>query len=151
MTPASPTDVATLAPVVRRHLRVGWVGLALFVVLGLVLEGLHAVKAPLYLDVGTETRRLMWTLAHAHGTLLSLVHLAAGVTAAWLGPGVVSSVSSRLLTAGLVLLPLGFFLGGVSTYGGDPGVGVFLAPVGALAALFGVVGVARRVWVATAG
>ena len=29
----------------------------------------------------TEARRLMWTLAHTHGTLLGLVHLAFSATA----------------------------------------------------------------------
>lgn len=141
-------DLPVLA---RRHLRLGWVGLSTFVTLGLVLEGLHAVKAPLYLDVGSETRRLMWTLAHAHGTLLSLVQLSVAATAVLVGPQVVSAFASRALGLGLVLLPLGFFLGGIGTFGGDPGVGVFLAPLGALATLLGVVSVARAVWRATGG
>ena len=146
----SPTEPPTaLSPVVRRHLRAGWLGLSVFVFLGLVLEALHSMKVPLYLDVGSETRRLMWTLAHAHGTLLSLVQLGTAATARWLGGGVVSPGASRSLLAGLVLLPLGFFLGGVVTWGGDPGPGVFLAPVGALATLAGVVSVTRGVWVAT--
>jgi hypothetical protein len=34
-----------------------------------------------------------------------------------------------------VLLPLGFVVGGIWFYGGDPGLGVFLVPVGALALL----------------
>ena len=44
--------------------------------LGVFLETLHGFKAGFYLDASSATRRLMWTLAHAHGTLLSLVHLA---------------------------------------------------------------------------
>ena len=32
----------------------------------------------------------------------------------------------------IALVPGGFALGGVVTYGGDPGVGVFLVPVGAV-------------------
>ena len=51
------------------HLKLGWVWLLLFATLGLVLEGLHGLKAGFYLNVGMETRRLMWTLAHTHGTL----------------------------------------------------------------------------------
>ena len=139
-----------LSAVARRHLRIGWLGLVAFVVLGLVLEAFHAFKVPLYLDVGNETRRLMWTLAHAHGTLLSLVQLAVASTAALLGADVVSEAASRAMLAGWALLPLGFFLGGIGTFGGDPGPGVFLAPVGALATLLGMVLVARRVWAATA-
>lgn len=136
----------TPPPRVSLHLRAGWTGLLVFVVLGVVLEALHAVKAPAYLDVGQETRRLMWTLAHAHGTLLSLVHLATAATEMWLGAGVVSTWASRLLLLALVLLPVGFFLGGIGAYGGDPGLGVFLAPVGALAMVGGVALVARGVW-----
>ena len=138
-----------LPAVARRHLRLGWLGLAVFVALGILLEGLHAFKAPMYLDVGNETRRLMWTLAHAHGSLLSLIQLAVASSSVVLGPEVVPQVASRSLVAGWVLLPLGFFLGGIGTFGGDPGPGVFLAPVGALATLGGIAVVARRVWTTT--
>ena len=58
------------------HLRVGWWSMLVFLTLGVVLEALHAFKAGFYLDVSQETRRLMWTLAHAHGTLFGLVHIA---------------------------------------------------------------------------
>ena len=126
---------------IRHHLRFGWASIAVFVVLGAVLESLHAFKLPVYLDVGSETRRLMWTLAHAHGTLLGLVHVAFAATMAALGEALPRQ-AGRALSAASVLLPLGFFLGGVWTYGGDPGLGVLLAPVGALAAVFAVVRVA---------
>ena len=63
-----------------RHLRFGWVALAAFVTLGLVLDSLHALKLGWYLDVGNETRRLMWTLSHAHGVGLGLLHLGYGAT-----------------------------------------------------------------------
>ena len=138
-----------LPAVARRHLRLGWLGLAVYVALGILLEGLHAFKAPMYLDVGNETRRLMWTLAHAHGSLLSLIQLAVASSSVVLGPEVVSQGASRSLVAGWVLLPLGFFLGGIGTFGGDPGPGVFLAPVGALATLGGIAVVARKVWTTT--
>lgn len=123
---------------VRLHLRRGWLSIAVFVVLGAVLEVLHALKAPVYLDVGSETRRLMWTLAHAHGTLFGLLHVAFAATMASLGEPLPRQ-AGRALTAAGVLLPLGFFLGGLWTWGGDPGLGVVLAPVGALAAIFAVV------------
>ena len=51
----------------RRHLRAGWWALGFYLLLGLVLEAFHATKAGLYLDVGNETRRLLFRLAHAHG------------------------------------------------------------------------------------
>ena len=54
----------------RRHIRFGWWSLLVFASAGLVLESLHGFKVRAYLDTSNETRRLMWTLAHAHGTLL---------------------------------------------------------------------------------
>lgn len=57
----------------------------LFIVLGIALETMHAFKVGSYLNAGNEIRRLMWTLAHAHGTLLALVHLAFGATVALSG------------------------------------------------------------------
>ena len=39
-------------------------------------------------------------------------------------------ISGALLTA-TVLIPGGFFLGGVGFYGGDPGLGVLILPIGA--------------------
>jgi hypothetical protein len=117
-----------------RHLRVGWWSLLAFLLLGLVLESLHAVKAPLYLDASSETRRLLWRLAHAHGALLSVIHLVWATAGAPLLASRPERLAwaSRCLIAGGLLLPLGFFLGGVRVYGGDPSIGVLLAPPGAL-------------------
>ena len=61
---------------VSRHLKFGWWSLLLFLSLGIFLEALHGFKVSWYLNVGVETRRLMWRLAHAHGTLISLIHIA---------------------------------------------------------------------------
>ena len=99
-----------------------------------------------YLDVSNETRRLMWTLAHAHGTLLAIVHVVFGADVA-LRAGVAAEprLISTSLIAASVLLPGGFFLGGVAFYGGDPGVGVLLVPVGAVLLLFAIFSIARRV------
>jgi hypothetical protein len=35
-------------------------------------------------------------------------------------------------------MPLGFFLGGLKFYGGDPGLGIVLVPIGAALLLLGV-------------
>ena len=117
-----------------RHMRLGWWSLLVFLCLGLVIETLHGFKVPLYLDVSNETRRLLWTLAHAHGALISVVHVVFGLSlpamVAW--PDRQRSLASRCLTAALVLIPLGFFLGGVFIHEGDPGLGVLLLPPGAL-------------------
>ena len=63
-----------------QHLRFGWWSLFAFLALGLVLETLHGFKLAWYLNVDVEMRRLMFTLAHAHGALFGLVNIAAGVT-----------------------------------------------------------------------
>ena len=115
-----------------RHLRVGWCGLALFVAMGLALESLHAFKAGFYLDPEFETRRLLWTLAHSHGALLGLVNLALVPVLhrlpAWSGrPRQLASIG---LIGATVLMPVGFFLGGLDPHGGDPGRGVLLVPLG---------------------
>lgn len=125
---------------VRKHLRIGWLSLLLFLSLGIVLESLHGFKVGYYLDVSNSTRRLMWTLAHAHGTLLALVNLAFALTVhllpAW--PIKERSLASGSLLGATVLMPAGFFLGGVFVYGGDPGLGIFLLPVGAVMLLIAV-------------
>jgi hypothetical protein len=124
-----------------RHLRLGWWWLLVFAGLGLILETLHGFKVGAYLNVSNDTRRLMWRLAHAHGTLLGAVNILFGLTLRS-GSGStfrdLRTISVMLLGAS-ILLPVGFFLGGVQFYGGDPGLGVLVVPIGAvllLAALF---------------
>ena len=131
-------------PLATRHLRLGWWGLFVFVLGGAALETLHAIKAPSYLDAGHETTRLLFRLAHAHGTLLSLVNVAYAVTVQ-ARPATAQRSTSNALAAALVLLPLGFFAGGLGARGGDPGLGVILVPLGAIALVVAVVQVARRV------
>ena len=127
----------------RRHLRFGWASLSIFLTLGIVLEALHGFKIGWYLDVSNETRRLMWTLAHAHGTLLSLVHVAFGLTSRALGSFRSQRAASSCLIGATILLPGGFFLGGITIYEGDPGPGVLAVPIGALLLLAAVFLTAR--------
>lgn len=133
----------------RRHLRFGWATVALFAIGGLTLEALHGFKLGLYLDVGNETRRLLWTLAHAHGTLLGLLHIGWGATLAAADDDDHRKRRRRvgkLLRAATVLLPGGFFLGGVWTYGSDPGIAaVIMVPLGGLALVAALVQAARAV------
>src|SRR4029077_9297332 len=93
-----------------RNLRFGWWSLLVFLSLGGGLEALHGLKIGWYVDVGNDMRRLMFTLAHAHGTALALVNIAAGLTARTI-PGLEfrGSISFCLIWAG-ILFPLGFFL-----------------------------------------
>ena len=58
---------------VRRHLAFGWWAMAIFTLFGLLLEAAHGLKLGWYLDLGNATRRLLFTLGHAHGTLLGIV------------------------------------------------------------------------------
>jgi len=123
-----------LGHLTRRHLQFGWWSLLVFLTLGIGLEALHGFKAGLYLNVSNEMRRLMWTLAHAHGTLLALAQIAFAVTLphapAWPSPS--RLFASRCLQSASVLLPGGFFLGGLDLHGADPGLGIVLVPIGAL-------------------
>ena len=116
---------------ITRHLLIGWWSLLSFLSLGIALEVLHGTKAAWYLGADYEVRRLMWTLGHAHGSLLSLVHIALAATLSIShGPKHLRAISSCLFS-GSILLPCGFLLGGIFVYGGDPGIGVWLVPVGA--------------------
>src|SRR6266571_7488083 len=77
----STPSVRTIKKNADRNLRFGWWSLLVFLSLGGALETLHGFKIGWYLDVGNEMRRLMFTLAHAHGTLLAVVNIIAGLTA----------------------------------------------------------------------
>jgi len=128
----------------RRVLVLGWVLLALFLPLGMTLEALHALKWPVYL--GSPLRREMWTLAHAHGNLLGILCL----VFASLGERAIPDAAARrtiaiALGAGAVLMPLGFFLGGILNYEGDPSLGILLVPLGGACLLYALV---RAAWAA---
>ena len=125
-----------------RHLRVGAVALVVFATLGVVLEALHAFKVPWYLRVDNESRRLFFTLGHAHGTALGLLNLAVAAVCRRL-PRPLSPSASAALVAGTLLVPGGFFLGGLFAQGGDPGLGAVLIPPGALFVLVALVLLAR--------
>src|SRR5262245_18837062 len=96
----------------RAHLRYGWSALAVWLGFGVTLEALLGFKSvPYLLD---PMREELWRLAHFHGALLALVNL---VYVTWadrdtLAPGT-RRLASRALLAGSVLLPAGFFLGGI--------------------------------------
>ena len=132
------------AQLIRKHFLIGWWGIALYMGLGIALETMHGFKLGYYLSVDNETRRLMWTLSHTHGTLLSLLNVAMAATLHVLQPKgptdcAPPTLASGLTAAGWLLLPLGFFLGGLHFYGGDPGPGVLLVPVGALLKILGII------------
>ena len=117
----------------RRHLLFGWWSLVVFVIPGATLETFHGFKVSWYLDVGEETHLLLWRLTHAHGAFLSLLQIAFALTLhhfeaeqqRWTG------IASPCLIGANVALPAGFFLGGLTAQGGDPGMGIFVLPIGA--------------------
>ena len=119
------------------HLRMGWLGLFVFLSFGLVLESLHGLKLAAYLDLRNETRRLLWTLAHSHGTLLSLLNVAFAFTLPSLSPNSLRWIS-RCLVIAQWLLPLGFLVGGTWLYGGDPNLAIVLVPAGGFFLMVGV-------------
>jgi len=125
----------------------GWWALLFFLSMGITLELLHGFKAGLYLDVSNETRRHLWTLSHSHGGLIALVHIGFAATVSlvpnWIGE--TRTWASRCLVAALILVPGGFFLGGLFIHGGDPGLGIFLLPPGGALFFVGVFLTARGV------
>lgn len=128
----------------QRCRRFGWWSLLLWLSLGLVLETMHGLKIGWYLDVGNDARRLLLRLAHAHGTLLSLVTLLFAATAAG-GEARLLRRAGDCLSWAAVLMPSGFLLGGLWPMGGDPGVGIVLVPIGGVLLVVGVLTTALSV------
>ena len=138
MNTSPPT--ASLETLRLRHLRFGWWTLLLFAAVGITLEALHGFKADWYLDVGRETRRLMWRLAHAHGTFLALLNLVFAATLAWLPRR--PKLASPCLLGASIAIPGGFFLGGLTPHGGDPVIGILVLPIGATLLILGLLSAA---------
>lgn len=139
----------TNEPTVRACLRFGWTWLAVFVLGGLALEALHGVKAAWYLD--HHLRRELWVLAHAHGALLALVTLAFAAAAAPLYADARKlKVAGALLRWGALLVPAGFFLGGIGNSETDPSLFILATPVGALLVLHALASAALQAWRAPA-
>jgi hypothetical protein len=97
---------------------------------GLLLDSFMGMKQLFYLS--NPIRREMWRLAHAHGTLLTLVFLTYGHFR-----GFAKKQHENMMFIGMLLMPVGFFLGGIVTTEIDPFVGVFLVPVGGLLFVLG--------------
>ena len=134
--PAAPEGALEL-----KHLRFGWGSLLVFVLLGAVLEAMHGFKVDWYLAVGNETQRLLWRLGHAHGAMLSLVHLGFAVSTRRMAGAPL--LASRCLVGASVALPGGFLLGAFGSHGGDPGLGIALVPLGLVLLVIGVGGCLR--------
>ncbi|MBA2430642.1 MAG: hypothetical protein H0V56_00830 [Chthoniobacterales bacterium] len=110
-------------------LRQGWISLALWISFGILLEGFNAFRSPAYLD--EATRRDLFRLAHAHGTLLNMVLLLAAVCAR-LDLIRIRPMTSLGLSLSVILLPAGFFFAGLFRIRDEPGLTILLVPVGAV-------------------
>src|SRR6185369_17623632 len=132
--------VKTNDPAVRKTLRTGWLLLAISLPFGVTLEALHGFKVQAYL--ASDMRREMWRLAHAHGTLLGILCLVSAALADAHVPQAIRPRVMAMIRWGAVLMPLGFFLGGVLNSEGDPSLGILLVPLGALALVVALVRVA---------
>src|SRR6186713_749945 len=75
--PSAPVPPASHSGAIL--IRQGWISLAIWIAFGILIEGFSAFRSPAYLD--DAVRRDMFRLAHAHGTLLNLVLLAAAICA----------------------------------------------------------------------
>ena len=115
----------------------GWAGIAVWMALGLLLEGLLGYKSPLYLF--DQQRRELFRLAHSHGVLLNLLLLGAALSGRYTTPPQIANLALRV---GSVLMPLGFLLAGVWHPEGDPGLAIWIVPPGALLLIFGTVATA---------
>jgi hypothetical protein len=133
-----------LDPLERTHRRFGWTALVGFLLLGIFLEALHGLKAGFYLS--DPLRATLWRLAHAHGTLFALVNLVFPAGARLLPTEGRRALASRSLRTASVLLPVGFFAGGIAHPEGDPSLGIVLVPLGALLAALAVGLVAAGTW-----
>lgn len=141
MSPSTSEPVAELrSRIAHRHVRFGWIGLLVFLSMGAILEGLHGFKAGFYLDPHAKLRRELWTLSHAHGTLIALIQLVFAACLMHFGKWRSDrlKIASFFLLDAALLIPLGFFLGGLHPTESDPWVGVYLVPIGALLLLISV-------------
>ncbi len=122
-------------------LRTGYWLLAVSLPLGLTLEALHGFKVRPFVE--SDMRRELFRLAHAHGTLLGILCLVFAALAERNVPEASRLSIARLVVWGAVLMPLGFFLGGVLNSEGDPSLGIALVPAGAALLVVALVRAAR--------
>lgn len=115
-----------------------WASVAVWMSFGLLVEGLLGFRNPTMF--GDETRREMFRLAHAHGTLLSLMLLGVVFTINKIEN--VPNFAVWSLRIGTVLMPVGFLLAGIQHFPNEPGLGIWLVPPAALLIIFGAITIA---------
>ena len=119
--------------------RQGWIGVAFWMSFGLLIEGLIGFRSPSYLS--DPVRRELFRLTHTHGTVLSILLL---IVFVYLAKNFVAPPTAAIwsLRIGTVLMPVGVLFGGIWHYESDPGVMIFLAPLGGVMVIFGVIAIA---------
>ena len=129
--------------VLSRSRSFGWWSLLCWLALGIALEAMHGFKVGWYLDVVNDGRRLQLTLAHTHGTLLSLLNIVFAFSLRQPAEQALVRRAGACLRSAAILMPLGFLLGGIMAMGADPGLAVALVPIGGLLLFAGVLFAAR--------
>jgi hypothetical protein len=134
-----PEESSEIQRWVKRALLQGWLSIAFWMSVGLLLEGLLGYKAPAYLQ--DAQRRELFRLAHAHGTLLGLIVVIAGLVTQTvrLSP---PKYGRLALQIGAAVMPFGFLISGIWHYESDPGLGIWLVPPAALLVIFGIIAMA---------
>jgi len=135
--PAKPAPAKAAAPLglADRLLRHGWASVAVWMSVGLLLEGLLGYKIPAYLN--DPQRRELFRLAHTHGTLLGVLLVVAALVLA--RGATVPGIAATALRVGAVLMPVGFLVAGIWHTESDPGLAVWLVPPGALLVIYAAV------------
>jgi hypothetical protein len=131
----APAKTATPLGLADRLLRQGWASVAVWMSVGLLLEGLLGYKIPAYLN--DPQRRELFRLAHTHGTLLGILLVVAALVLA--RGATVPGIAATALRVGAVLMPVGFFIAGIWHTETDPGLAVWLVPPGALLVIYAAV------------
>lgn len=116
-----------------------WASIAAWMSFGLLLEGLIGYRIPGY--VNDEMRRELFRLAHSHGALLNIILLLV-VICVRMQIVTASKIALWALRIGVIMMPVGFMLGGIWHTESEPGIGIFLAPLGGIMVIFGVISVA---------
>jgi hypothetical protein len=114
----------------------GFLGIVIWMSFGLLLEGFIGFRVSAYMS--NVVRRELFQLAHTHGTLLNILLL---ITVLALNNRLISMNSFPLwvLRIGTILMPIGFLLGGIWIRGEEPNSLIFLAPIGGIMVIFGMI------------
>ena len=112
------------------HLRWGWWLLAIFGLMGLVLDSFHGFKQPFYVAEDVQLRRLLWMTSHGGGVVLGILNIAFAASLHRFSTGLVCLRSSMGLLAANVAIPSGLFMAGLFLHDDRPGTGLLLFFIG---------------------